>query len=74
MLPSVVSFFYFMMFFGILVYWSLHLAFNPKTYGILKMVIYTYLALHMILLYICQLSFFQTWLADNDNEFHVRSV
>ncbi|XP_067952183.1 piezo-type mechanosensitive ion channel component 1-like [Watersipora subatra] len=74
MVPSAISVFYFLMFFGILIYYSLHLPFEKKSYGVLKMVIYVYVCCHMVLLYLCQFHFLQTWLDAPENVYYSRII
>lgn len=72
MLPSAISAFYFLVFFGILLCWSLHFAFKTTPYALLKMVVFAYLISHMLLLYLCQLNFLSSWLTVPENMFYNR--
>jgi len=66
MLPSLISAVYLVLFLGLLLYWSLDRPFYKSSYQVFKFLVMTYLILHMILLYLCQFKFLQTWLDDPD--------
>lgn len=72
MMPSLLSVFYILIFLGVTVYWSLLFTFNMKAYGVLKMVIFGYLTLHMLTLYICQLGPVQHWLDNEERHYYSR--
>ena len=71
MVPSVTSAVYFLVFVGVLLTWALYIRVEPKRYSILKHCLFVYNVVHMVLLYLCQLSYIQEYL-DNYMTFYSR--
>ena len=69
MMPSLLSVIYLIVFLAVTVCWSLMIRFNMKAYGILKIVMFFYLMLHMVALYLCQLGPIQEWLDKDTDHF-----